>query len=1116
MLLDFERPAGAAADDSVGMPGVSKSVLRVREVSLTKMIEAQAKMRLQRAMSDRTRPAGQLMDLKPGDLIDFHRKEQQKDVPGWRGPARVTDLSRIDEGVIQFDFQGRSMSARPADVRRALMHLVFMAAASRGPRTSPWDVVARMLGCMQMMSWMTLGWELRSGGWSMTAETPKHYDVYLAALHCAACGLHIAGVVTVRLAAGAVTLPGVHGADDSVVCWWHRSRTDLVNSLYMDGTQKLVLRRLVEHSGSPWNDLNHVHFVQFLISDPDVVDVIQRNDPTIPHLGGAHVPGLHDVQWRTTPGDRGLRRSRDPDEASNNPAPLQAPRVEQRGITRDRDDDAPEDEPPAARPRLEPQLPQDGVDVPVPPDDPEELLAWLAADASQYVGSMGEVVGVGVRKDSDALDQTSVDAERLESTVGVRKDSDGVEQPDGVDVWAGVCTSTRPPPIEEYTDQDFYHGLHKINAEISSGSGGGDSGENYGDLYREMLVEPSLLAVMTGISIEDIDVANLDDDCLITLCFHGSDARSAIIERDTDNLTSAEKKQFSKELMAARTEELLRWTGFKAFHRRSRVGSQNRIDCTWVDKWKYVDGKRVIKSRLCLRGFKDLEGASLQTYAGTTTRWGQRVVTAIAAQKGWPIVIADVGCAFLRGLTFKELSELQGTPIRVVCMELPADSVALLRTIPGFETFSLAVEVLELDKPGFGLKDAPHAWGVRFDKHMHDKQGLRPTHADSKLYLGHERLGMQPAISAAVASHVDDLKMTAPKARLEKMLALLAADFGELKIKWHKFECCGEQVDQDPSTMAIKTHQNHYVAALKPIPLTHIPRADDDKDATTDMHGPYMSLLGAIGWTVIGRADHCVYVAALQRHAKQPKNKHLRALNAVLTYLKAHPTHLLYQRLTGPLALVAVADSAYRREEHEDHAEGLAMKGAMFALRSMAASDGPGGRWMLLEWYSRKQRHVTRNTWSSELFAVVDAADFLMVLGSVFYEIVHGVVPSARDLVKLREGDHSPLPMQVCTDGMSLLTALENIVAKIPTEASTLHHVQWLQELTRTRVLDAAFWVDTRDMIADGMTKGSVARNIIRDAQETGQWRLEHDWRRYPADERTKTKAAERQGKSFD
>ena len=95
----------------------------------------------------------------------------------------------------------------------------------------------------------------------------------------------------------------------------------------------------------------------------------------------------------------------------------------------------------------------------------------------------------------------------------------------------------------------------------------------------------------------------------------------------------------------------------------------------------------------------------------------------------------------------------------------------------------------------------------------------------------------------------------------------------------------------------------------------------------------------------------------------------------------------------------------------------------------------------MLEWYSRKQRHVTRNTWSSELFAVTDAADFLMILGSVFHEIVNGIAGSARDLLKLREGDHAPVPLQICTDGMSLLTALENVVAKVPMEAITLHHV---------------------------------------------------------------------------
>ena len=390
MLIDFERAPGASADDSIGMPGISKAVHRCREISLGKMIEAQAKMRIQRAITDRTRPAAQLLDLRTGDLIDFHRKEQQKDLPGWRGPATVTDLSRQDDGIIQFDFQGRSMSARPADVRRALMHLIFLAASARGPRTSPWDVIVLALGCMVSGSWLALGWELRAGGWTMTADTPKHYSVYLAALQCAACGLHLAGAITVRLAAGASNLPGAHGADDSVICWWHRSRPDLVNSIHLDGTQRLNLRRLVESYGHPWNDTTNVHFIQFLIMEPDVVDTVQRLDPSVPHLGGAHVPGLHDVQWRTTPGvDRGARRPRDPDESSENPAPRHAPRHEPgRGVTREREQDEEDQQPPAHRARVEPPMveaPADNMEQEGPPEDPEDLLAWLAADESQWV-----------------------------------------------------------------------------------------------------------------------------------------------------------------------------------------------------------------------------------------------------------------------------------------------------------------------------------------------------------------------------------------------------------------------------------------------------------------------------------------------------------------------------------------------------------------------------------------------------------------------------------------------------------------------------------------------------------------------------------------------------------
>ena len=131
-----------------------------------------------------------------------------------------------------------------------------------------------------------------------------------------------------------------------------------------------------------------------------------------------------------------------------------------------------------------------------------------------------------------------------------------------------------------------------MSSEVVSDSSCGDTGEHFNNMYREMLVEPSLLAVMTSVDLECTEYHDKDfeDGTLITICFYGSEARSVIIERDTDNLTKEEKDKHKKELTAARTEELLRWTGFKAFHRRPRMGSQNLIDCTWVDKWEYCTG----------------------------------------------------------------------------------------------------------------------------------------------------------------------------------------------------------------------------------------------------------------------------------------------------------------------------------------------------------------------------------------------------------------------------------------------------------------------------------------------------------------------------------------------
>ena len=98
LLRDLSTSSGPALDDLSG-GRCSRHIHRLRETSLTKIIQGHAEERLRIADRSRTRPAVQTLDLKPGDLVEFYRDPPNKDVSGWRGPAQVVSLDRADEGI---------------------------------------------------------------------------------------------------------------------------------------------------------------------------------------------------------------------------------------------------------------------------------------------------------------------------------------------------------------------------------------------------------------------------------------------------------------------------------------------------------------------------------------------------------------------------------------------------------------------------------------------------------------------------------------------------------------------------------------------------------------------------------------------------------------------------------------------------------------------------------------------------------------------------------------------------------------------------------------------------------------------------------------------------------
>ena len=80
---------------------------------------------------------------------------------------------------------------------------------------------------------------------------------------------------------------------------------------------------------------------------------------------------------------------------------------------------------------------------------------------------------------------------------------------------------------------------------------------------------------------------------------------------------------------------------------------------------------------------------------------------------------------------------------------------------------------------------------------------------------------------------------------------------------------------------------------------------------------------------------------------------------------------------------------------------------------------------------------------------------------------------------------------------MSVYAAVTALFIKILADSSVVCHLQYIRELLDNGGMFAIAWVETREMLADGMTKGVIDRQDIHDCM-SGQVRDTHEmkiWR---------------------
>ena len=571
--------------------------------------------------------------------------------------------------------------------------------------------------------------------------------------------------------------------------------------------------------------------------------------------------------------------------------------------------------------------------------------------------------------------------------------------------------------------------------------------------------------------------------------------RTKVVKRDDDLLSPEETKTHWPEIQKAMDKELRTWAKLKCFSRKLRKDARNIIDTRWVLKWKWdqptvgsggqsAEPVRVIRARLTIRGFKDVEKNDVARYAGTSSKLSQKLLVSEAATRGWDICTTDISKAFLQGVTYKQLAELTGEPLREVNFYLPASNIPILKGIPGYETFNPQLEVLHCDKPGTGSVDAPRAFSIKLKLTLIDEAKMEASKIDNELLYKHHNgklIGMMTV-------HVDDLKITGENWWVKEILQMLEKVFGELKINWNNFTNCGIAHIQDVKSKDITLDQINYAKTLQSIEHPQLTGGRMSEESAADLHQLYQSLLGAVAYLNHTRVDIAVFVCALQRHSSKSTVEHVVKLNKLLRWVQRHPKRLSYKHLTEgqksegkvpPTHLRIISDAAFKKETED----GYSLRGVVY-LRCPGENnfDARFINCHILEWVCKAQRHVVRSTFAAELLGACDALDQGVLISQMLRESSSGVLSAAQARQLRIHGGFFPVTLHV--DAKSVYAAVTATYIKVPAEKSLLTHLQYVREQLDHGILRKLFWMDTRDMIADGLTKGTVSRDCLHEVMD--------------------------------
>ena len=100
---------------------------------------------------------------------------------------------------------------------------------------------------------------------------------------------------------------------------------------------------------------------------------------------------------------------------------------------------------------------------------------------------------------------------------------------------------------------------------------------------------------------------------------------------------------------------------------------------------------------------------------------------------------------------------------------------------------------------------------------------------------------------------------------------------------------------------------------------------------------------------------------------------------------------------------------------------------------------------------------------------------------------------TAQQLLQHISNQKEMIPTFAFVDAKAVFDSLTAEVVKTPHDKHLLLHALAMREFLESTRLTGIYWIDTIDMLPDGLTKGSVLRQPLIDLSEHCHWSLNGD-----------------------